>query len=102
MVQPSLTGLDHQKLLSWYGFHEEHGLRNSSKVFPVFETVIKVFKAFEVFAPYPKNEAVNQLKANFPRLHTPLSFCAHFERHLPPSLWTMVLQTSKNAYHLNL
>ena len=48
-MQPSLTGLDYQKLLSWYGFHEEHGLRNCSKVFPLFKTVIKVFKAFKIF-----------------------------------------------------
>ena len=32
-----LTGLDYQKLSSWYGFHEEHGLRNSSKVFTLFQ-----------------------------------------------------------------
>ena len=32
MVQPSLTGLDFQKLLSWYGFHEEHGLRNCPEI----------------------------------------------------------------------
>ena len=37
MVQPRLTGLDDQKLLSWYGFHEEHGLKNSSNVFPLFQ-----------------------------------------------------------------
>ena len=37
MVQPSLTGLDYQKLLSWYGFHEEHGLRISLEVFPFFQ-----------------------------------------------------------------
>ena len=36
MVQPSLTGLDYQQLLSCYGFYEEHGLRNSSK-FPLFQ-----------------------------------------------------------------
>ena len=66
MVQLSLTGLDYQKLSFWYGFHEEHGLRNSSKVFPLlFKKVIKVFKAFEAFAPCLKNEAVNQLKVNF-------------------------------------
>ena len=46
-------------------FHEEHGLRNSSNVFHCFKTVIKVFKAFKVFAPCLKNEPVNQLKANF-------------------------------------
>ena len=62
MVQPSLTGLDYQKLLSWYGFHEEHGLTNSSSVSFFFKTVIKVFK---VFASCLKNEAVNQLKDNF-------------------------------------
>ena len=65
MVQPSFTGLDYQKLLSWYSFHEEHDLRNSSNVLPFFKTVIKVFKAFKVLAPCLKNEAVNQLKANF-------------------------------------
>ena len=31
-----------------------------------------------------------------------LVVCVHFERHLPPSLWTMVLQTSESVYHLNL
>ena len=111
MVQPSLTGLDFQKLLSWYGFHEEHGLRNSSKVFHFFKTVIKVFKAFKVFAPCLKNEAVNQLKANsiyWKATRVSLDYthrsavCAHFERHLPPSLWTMVLQTGKSVYHLDL
>ena len=111
MVQPSLTGLDHQKLLSWYGFHEEHGLSNSSKVFHFFKTVIKVFKAFKVFEPCLKNEAVNQLKPNviywkatrvsLDYTHR-LAVCSHFEKHLPPSLWTMVLQTSKSVYHLNL
>ena len=65
MVQPRLTGLDDQKLSSWYGFHEEHVLRNSSKVFHFFKTVIKVFKAFKVFEPCVKDETVNQLKANF-------------------------------------
>ena len=93
MVQPSLTGLDYQKLLSWYGFHED------------FKKVIKVF------APCLKNEAVNQLKANFiywkaTRVSLdythPLAVCAHFERHLPLSLWTMVLQTSESVHHLNL
>ena len=103
MVQPRLTGLDYQKLLSWYGFHEEHGLRNSSKVFHFFKTVIKVFKAFKVFAPYLKNEAVNQLmKANFINWKATrvsltythrLAVCEHLEKHLPPSLWTTVSQT---------
>ena len=105
MVQLRLTGLDDQKLLSWYGFHEEHGLRYSSKVFHFFKTVIKVF------ASCLKNEAVNQLKVNFIYWKaTPVSLdythsfavCAHFERHLSPSLWTMVLQTSESVYHLNL
>ena len=100
MVQPRLTGLDDQKLSSCYGFHEERALRNSSKVFHFFKTVINVFKALKVFAPYLRNEAVNQLKANFiywkatrvslDYTHR-LAVCAHFERHLPPSLWTMVL-----------
>ena len=35
------------------------------KFFYFFKTVIKVFKAFKVFAPCLKNEAANQLKANF-------------------------------------
>ena len=58
-----------------------------------------------------KNEAVNQLKANFicqkatcvslDYTHH-LAVCAHFKRHLPPCLWTMVLQTSEGVYHLNL
>ena len=112
MVQLSLTGLDYQKILSWYSFHEEHGLRNSSNIFPLFKTVIKVFKAFKVFAPCLKTEAVNQLKANFiywkatpvsPHYtHCLTSVCAHFERYSPLSLWTMVLQTSESVYHLNL
>ena len=51
MLQPSLSGLDYQKHLSWYGFHEEHGLRNSSKVSPPFQESIEVFKVFKVFAP---------------------------------------------------
>ena len=84
----------------------EHGLRDSSKVF-----FFNVSKAFKVFAPCLKNEAVNQLKANFmyrkdarvslDYTHR-LAVCAHFERHLPPTLWTMVLQTSESVYHLNL
>ena len=103
-MQPSITGLDYQKLLSLYGFLEGHGLRNSSKFFHFFKTVIKVFKAFKVFAPCLKNGAVNQLKANFiywkaTRVYLNythrLAVCANFERHLPPSLWTMVLQTSE-------
>ena len=76
-----------------------------------FKTVIKVFIIFKIFAPCLKNEAVNQLKANFilweatrvsPDYTHRLAVCAHFERHLPPSLWTMVLQTSESVYHLNL
>ena len=104
MVQLSLTGLDYQKLLSWYGFHEENGLKNSSNVFHVFKTIIKVLQCL-------KNEAVNQLKANFIHWKVTcvaldythcLAICAHFERHLPPSLWAMVLQTSESVYHLSL
>ena len=34
MVQLRFTGLDDQKLLSWYGFHEEHDLKD---VFPLFQ-----------------------------------------------------------------
>ena len=110
-MQLSLTGLDYQKLLSWYGFHEEHGLRNSSIVSHFFKTVTKLFKAFKVFAPCLKNEAVNQLKANFiywKATHVSLDYthslavCAHFERYLPPSLKTVVLQTGETVYHLNL
>ena len=37
----SHTWLDNQKLLSWYGFYEDHGLRNSSKVFPPFQDCYK-------------------------------------------------------------
>ena len=90
---------------------KSNGLRNSSNVFPQIKTVIKVFKAFYVFAPCLKNEAVNQVKANFiywkdtsvSLCYTHrLAVCAHFERHLAPSLWTMVLQTSESVYHLNL
>ena len=92
MVQQSLTELDYQKLLSWYCFHEEHGLRNSSNVFHFFKTVIKIFKALKVFAPCLRNEAVNHLKANFihwkatrvsPDYTHQLALCAHFEKHLP-------------------
>ena len=93
MVQLSLTGLDYQKLLFWYGFHEEHGLRKLFKsFFHFFNIVIKIFKAFKIFAPCLKNEAVNQLKANFIHWKTTrvsldythrLAVCAHFERHLP-------------------
>ena len=105
-MQLSLTGLDYQKRLSWYSFHEEHGFRNASNVFPLFKTVVKVFKAFKVFAPCLKNEVGNQLKDNFiywkatrvsPDYTQSLAVCAHFERHLPPSLWTMVLQTSESV-----
>ena len=90
---------------------EEHVLRNSSKVFHFFKTVIKVFEVFKVFAPCLKNETVNELKANFINWNATrvsldcthrLAVCAHFKRHLPPSLWTMVLQTSESVYHLNL
>ena len=61
-------------------------------------------KVFKVFAPCLKNEAVNQLKANFicwkatrvSQNYTHcLAVCAHFERYLPPSLWTMVLHTGE-------
>ena len=51
MVHPGLTGLDYQKFLFWYGSHEENGLRNSSKVFSTFSRLLKVFKAFKIFAP---------------------------------------------------
>ena len=71
--------------------------------FHSFKTVIEVFIVFKIFASCLKNEAVNQLKANFicskvirvslDYTHR-LAVCAHFERYLPPSLWTMVLQTS--------
>ena len=101
--QGYVVQLDYQKLLSWYGFDDEHGLRNSSKVFPLFQDCYKCICR--------KNKAVNQLKANFiyskaTRVSLDcthrLAVCAHFERHLPPSLWTMVLQTSESVYHLNL
>ena len=56
-------------------------------------------------------KAVNQLKANFivwkatrvslDYTHR-LAVCLHVERHLPPSLWTIVLQTNESVYHLNL
>ena len=95
MVQPSLTELD----------------KTLQKFFHFFKTVTKIFKAFKVFAPCLKNEAVNQLKANFiyckairvslDYTHS-LAVCAHFERLLPPSLWTMLLQTGESVYHLNL
>ena len=88
-MQPSLTGLDYQKLLYWYGFHEEHGLRNSSNVFPFFSS-----------ASCLKNEAVNQLKANiiyWKATQVSLDYThrlaarAHFERNLPPSSLTTFL-----------
>ena len=41
MVQPRLTGLDDQKLLSWDGFREEHGLKTSSNVFQLFQECYK-------------------------------------------------------------
>ena len=34
-------GLDDQKPLSRYDFHEEHGLKNSSNVFPLFQDCYK-------------------------------------------------------------
>ena len=85
-------------------------LETLKKFFHFFKTVIKVFKAFKVFASCLRNETVNQLKANFiywkatrvlDYTHR-LAVCAHFERYLPPSLWIMVLQTSESVYHLNL
>ena len=72
---------------------------------------MKVFKAFKVLAPRFKNEPVNQLKANFiywkathvsPDYTHHSAVSAHFERHLPRSLWTMILQNSGSVYHLNL
>ena len=63
------------------------------------------------FGTCTNNKAVNELKVNFIYwkvirvfLHSAhrMAACVHFERHLPPSLWTMVLQTSKSVYHLNL
>ena len=46
MVQLSLTGLDYQKLLSWYapgyGFHEERmACETLQKVFPLFQDCYK-------------------------------------------------------------
>ena len=75
--------LDYQRLLSWYGFHEENGLRNSSKVFPLFQDCYKSIQSiYSICAPdYTHQSAI----------------CAHFERHLPPSLWTMVLQTKESV-----
>ena len=72
---------------------------------------MKVLIAFKIFASCLQNEAVNQLKANFicwKAIRVSLDYthhlavCAHFERHLPPSLWTVVLQTGESVYHLNL
>ena len=52
MVQPSLTGLDYEKLLSWYGFHEEHSLRNSSNIFPLFSRLfLKYLKYLKYLRP---------------------------------------------------
>ena len=106
MVQSRLTGLDNRKLLSWYGFHEEHGLKNSSNVYRLFKTVIKVLqcvlsqkwscKSTESLIFYWKGTRVS-----LDYTHR-LVVCAHFERHFPPFLWTMVLQTSESVYHLNL
>ena len=67
-----------------------------------FKTVIKVFKAFKVFAPCLKNEPISQATRVSPDYTHRLAVCAHFERHLPLSLWSMVLQTSESVYHLNL
>ena len=92
MVEPSLTGLDYQKLLSCYGFHKSMAWETLQTFFHFFKTVIKVFIVFKIFAPCLKNEAVNQLKANFicwkaTRVSLDythhLAVCAHFERHLP-------------------
>ena len=63
MVQLSLTRSDYQKLLSCYGLPRRAWLEKLFKhLFHFFKTVIKVFK---VLATCLKNEAVNQLKANF-------------------------------------
>ena len=43
------------------------------------------WKATRVFLDYTHRSAVR----------------ANFVRHLPASLWTMVLQTSESVYHLN-
>ena len=103
MVQPRLTELDDQKPSSWYGFHEEQGFINSLNVFPLFRDCYS--------ASCLKNEAINHLKANFAFRKASRVFldythrsavCAHFERYLPPSLWTIVLQISETVYHLNL
>ena len=108
LILNKITGLDGQNLLSWYGFHEEHGLKNSSNVLSLFQDC---YKTKYYSASCLKNEAVNQLKVTFicwkatrvsPHYTNRLAVCAHFERHLTPSLWTMVLQTSENVYHLNL
>ena len=41
MMHSRLTGLDNRKLLSWYGVHEEHGLKSSSNVFSLFQDCYK-------------------------------------------------------------
>ena len=76
------------------------------KLFNVFLTVIKVLIVFKLFAPCLKSEAVNQLTANFiywkatcvsqDYTHR-FAVCAHFERHLPPSLWIMVLKSVQST-----
>ena len=107
MVQPRLTGLDDLKLLSWYGFHEEHGLKKSSNVLLLFQDC---YRSITVH-PVSRNEAVINWKLTVIYWEVTCVFldythrqavCAHFERHLPPSLWTMALQTNESAYHLNL
>ena len=100
MVQLSLTGcgLSETFILVWL-ICRAWLEKLFKRFFHFFKTVIKVFK---VFAPYLKNEAVNQLKANFICSCFLLAVCAHFERHLPPSLWTMVLQTIESVSHFNL
>ena len=103
MIQPSITGIDYQKLLSWYGFHEEYGWETLQKF------LFKYLNHLKYLSVVSKNEAVGQLKANFiywKAICVSLDFthrlavCAHFKRNLPPSLWTMVLQTSGSVYHL--
>ena len=106
MVQPTLTGLGDQKPLPSVGFMKSMAWITLQTSFHFFKTVIKVLQCV-----LPQNEAVNQLKANFiyrkaARVSLDythhLAVCAHFEKHLPPSLWIMVLQTSERVYHLSL
>ena len=95
MVQSRLNGLDDRKLLSWYAFYKEHGLKNSSNVFPLFQDCNKIYYS----ASCLKNEALNHWNATRVSLDDAhrLAVCSHFERRLPLSLCAMVLKSVQSA-----